>query len=89
MKLQPVGRSLLVQVRASEKKSVLLLTRQHDEPMQVDVIGVGEKVEAPIKEGDVLLLFPYAGTKITGGTDDMPYLIIGEKDVLGVLKDAV
>lgn len=88
MKLVPVGRSLLVQIRAPEKKSVLLIARQSDEPLQADVIGVGEKVEFPIKTGDIVLLFPYAGTKITGGTDDAPYLIIGEKDVIGVLKDA-
>ena len=63
-----------------------IVLRQTDEPLQADVIGVGEKVEFPIKTGDIVLLFPYAGTKITGGTDDAPYLIIGEKDVIGVLK---
>lgn len=87
MKLQPVGRSLLVKLKEPERKSVLLLSRQLDEPMQAIVEGVGEKVEAPIKEGDIVLLFPYAGSKITPDKEESPYLIIGEKDVIGIVRE--
>lgn len=87
MKLQPVGRSLLVKLKEPERKSVLLLTRQLDEPMHAVVEGVGERVEAPIKEGDTVLLFPYAGAKITPDKEESPYLIVGEKDIIGIVRE--
>jgi co-chaperonin GroES (HSP10) len=87
MKLQPVGRALLVQFKEEERKGVILVTRQQDEPMQATIIGVGEKCELPIKEGDCVLLMPYCGMKAVGGSKDAPYMIVGEKDVIGILKD--
>ena len=87
MKLQPIGRSLLVQVKPSEKKGMLLIAVQADEPLQARVLCVGEKVEAPIKEGDLVLLSPYAGSKINGGSEDEPYMLVGEKEILGILRD--
>lgn len=87
MKLQPIGRSLIVQVQKVEKKSVLILSSQSDEPLQARVVGVGDKVEAPIKEGDLVLLAPYAGNKVMGGTETEPYLLLSEKEILGILRD--
>lgn len=86
MRLQPIGRSLVVQIKAKEKKGMLIYTTQ-DEPIEAWVRAVGEKVEAPIKEGDLILLAPYAGSKMKGGTEDEPYMLIGEKEVLGILRD--
>ena len=86
MRLQPIGRSLLVSVKAQERKSLLLLAVQNDEPKQAVVIAVGDKVEAPIIVGDLILLAPYAGNKMQGGTEDEPYLLIGEKEILGILR---
>lgn len=87
MRLQPIGRSLVVQIKAAEKKGILLLARQDDEPKEARVMGVGDKVEAPIKVGDLLLLAPYCGSKIKGGSDEEPYFLIGEKEILGILRD--
>ena len=88
MKLQPVGRSLLIQAKEKEKKKgVLILTDDSSEPTIAVVVGVGEKVEAPIKEGDLILVAPYCGSKITGGTEEEPYLLIGEKEVLGIMRE--
>lgn len=88
MKLQPIGRSLLIQAKKKEKKKgVLILTDDSSEPLVACVIGVGEKVEAPIKVNDLVLVAPYCGSKIQGGTEEEPYLLIGEKEVLGILKD--
>ena len=87
MRLQPIGRSLLVQIKATEKKGFLLIAAQNDEPVQATIKGVGDKVEAPIKVGDLVLLAPYAGSKLAGGTEDEPYMLVGEKEVLGILKD--
>lgn len=88
MRLQPIGRSLVVQVKPQEKKKgMLILSSQAEEPAQALVVAVGEKVEAPIKEGDLVLLAPYAGNKIGGGTEAEPYLLLGEKEILGILRD--
>jgi len=87
MKLQPVGRSLLVCVRKKKSKFGLLLPEDHSEPQHAEVIGVGEKVEMPVKEGDMVLLAPYAGLKGVGGDDEAPYLLVAEKEVLGILKE--
>ena len=85
MRLQPIGRSLVVQIKQDEKKGLLLIPNTGD-PVQGIVMGIGEKVEAPIKEGDRLLLAPYCGSKINGGTEDEPYMLIGEKEILGILR---
>lgn len=88
MKLQPVGRALLVQLIAPEKKSsIILTTKDESEPRKALVLGVGDKVESPIKEMDIVLVAPYCGAKISGGDDETPYLIIAEKEVLGIIKD--
>jgi len=87
MKLQPVGRSLLVCVRKKKSKFGLLLPEDHSEPQHAEVIGVGEKVEMPVKEGDMVLLAPYDGLKGVGGDDEAPYLLVAEKEVLGILKE--
>ena len=87
MRLQPIGRSLIVQLKAREKRGILIVAMQNDEPLQATVMGIGEKVEAPIKEGDQVLLAPYAGSKVKGGTEDEPYMLIGEKELLGILRD--
>jgi co-chaperonin GroES (HSP10) len=87
MRLQPIGRSLVVQIKHAEKKGLLILARQDDEPRQARVMGVGDKVEAPIKVGDLVLLAPYSGNKIAGGNEDEPYMLIGEKEILGILRD--
>lgn len=74
-------------MKPPERKSVILMSAQSDEPLQARVVGVGEKVEAPIKEGDLVLLAPYAGSKIAGGTEAEPYLLLSEKEILGILRD--
>jgi len=55
--------------------------------MRAQVKGVGEKVEAPIKVGDFVLLASYAGCKIKGGSDEEPYFLVAEKEILGILRD--
>lgn len=85
MRLQPIGRSLVIQVKPPEKKGILIVNRQ-DEPMQATIKAIGDKVEAPIQVGDAVLIAPYCGSKINGGTEDEPYLLIGEKEILGILR---
>ena len=87
MRLYPIGRSLVVQVKAPEKKGFLLISRDPNDPMQAVVKCIGDKVEAPIKEGDLVLVAPYGGSKVAGGSEDEPYYLIAEKEVLGILRD--
>lgn len=88
MRLQPIGRSLVIQLKKKEKKKgVLILTDDASEPLVACVRGIGEKVEAPIKEWDLVLVAPYCGSKIEGGTDEEPYMLVGEKEILGILRD--
>ena len=88
MRLQPIGRSLVIQVKKREKKrGILILTDDASEPLEAIVRGIGDKVEAPIKEGDLVLVAPYCGSKIAGGNEEEPYLLIAEKEILGILRD--
>lgn len=87
MKLQPVGRSLLVYIKQKEKKSVLITPDDVSVMRWAVVVGVGEKVEAPISEGDTVLLAPYCGINRVAGTDAEPYFIIAEKEILGIMKE--
>lgn len=87
MRLHPIGRSLVVQMKKQDKRGVIIMQRDLSEPIEATVMGIGEKVEAPIHEGDLVLIAPYCGSKISGGTEDEPYLLIGEKEVLGILKE--
>lgn len=87
MRLHPIGRSLVVQVKDREKKGLLLMPRMDDEAREAWVKAVGDKVESPIKEGDLVLLAPYCGSKIAGGSDSEPYFLVGEKEILGILRD--
>lgn len=86
MRLQPVGKAILVQLKPLEKKSILMLREASEEPYYAYVKGVGEKVEIPIKEDDLIFVGAYAGGEVPGGTKEEPYFLIAEKDVLGVMK---
>ena len=86
MKLQPVGLALLVKLMQPVKKQLIIQPRDDSEPRSAEVVGIGEKVEMPVKEGEFVLLAPYSGMKGVGGTDEEPYLLVAEKDVLGILR---
>jgi len=67
-----------------QKKGSLILPSQHDVPFHVTVINVGSKVEVDIKVGDVLLLVPYSGSKVS--LEDDGLLLINEKNIMGVVE---
>lgn len=82
--LKPIGKNVLVKIKPAEKKKgVLILTTDSDEPFQALVIDIGSKAELDIAKDDVLLLVPYCGSKIS--TEDDGYLLITERDILGVV----
>lgn len=83
--LRAIGSNVLVKVKPVEKsKSGLLLPKAHDEPFEATVLSVGSKVDVGIKEGEVLLLVPYSGSRVS--VEDETLLLISEKNIMGVLQ---
>jgi len=81
--IRPIGKNILVQKIKEEKKGILILTPNDSEPYKATVIGIGSKADLDIAVGDILLLVPYTGSKIS--TEDDGYLLISERDILGVV----
>lgn len=82
--LRPIGKNVLVKIKEPEKKSAFILpSSAKDEPFEAVVIDIGSKAEIDIKKGDVILLVPFCGSKIS--KEDDGYLLITERDILGVV----
>jgi chaperonin GroES len=68
-------------------------TASKERPMEGTVQAVGEgrlddngrRVPMNVKAGDKVLFAKYSGTEYT--VDDVEYLILSEKDILGVIQD--
>ena len=87
MKLWPCGKKLLVQLKKEEeKKGIVLVNKPKDEPYKAIVIQKGDKSEIECIRDDILVISPYGGMKIAGGTEEEPYLIVDDQSVIGVLK---
>lgn len=83
--LRAIGSNILVRVNPIEqKKSGLILPPAYDVPFRATVLNIGSKVEVGIKEGDVLLLVPYSGSRVS--TEDETLLRISEKNIMGVVE---
>lgn len=84
--LKPLGKNILVQrIKEEPKKGALILTASADDkPYQAVVIDKGSKVEIEVQKDDVLLMIPYSGSRIS--TDDDGYLLVTERDILGVVS---
>lgn len=82
--LKPLGKNILVQKIKEEPKKGLLLLKEEDKPFRAVVIDKGSKVDIEIEKGDVLSMVPFGGSKIN--TEDDGYLLVTERDILGVLS---
>ena len=81
--------------REEKTKGGLFLpdTASKEKPQEGSVIAVGEgrlddngkRVAMSVKAGDRVLFAKYAGTEIK--IDDQDYLILAEKDILGVVQE--
>jgi chaperonin GroES len=83
--LKPLAKNILVKIKPPEKKGTLILTSTTEKPFEAVVVSKGNKSELEIEIGDVLLLVPYCGSRIS--EDDEEHLLISEKDVMGVVCD--
>jgi len=82
---KPIFDRLLVK-RAEEfsvtKGGIIIPDTSKEKPMQGEVVSIGGDVKA-VKPGDIILHAKYAGTDIILDSGD--YLILSEKDILGVI----
>ncbi len=82
--LRPLGKNILVQKKKEEQKpGKLILSDDSSKPFEAKIIGIGEKVEINVSVGEILLVVPYSGSRISA--DDDGYLLVTERDVLGVI----
>ncbi len=92
--VRPLGDRALVKPKAVEEKTrggiFLPDTASKERPMQGDVISVGpgrtddngKQVAMSVKPGDQIIFSKYSGTEIK--IEDEDYLILSEKDILGI-----
>lgn len=81
--------------REAQTKSGIILpdTASKERPMEGVILAVGEgrlgdngqRVPMAVKAGDKILYAKYGGTEYR--VDDVEYLILAEKDILGVIQD--
>jgi chaperonin GroES len=96
VRIRPLGDRVLVKPIAREEttKSGLFLpdTASKERPMEGTILAVGAGrlddngniVPMQVKAGDRVLFSKYGGTDYK--IDDVEYLILSEKDILGVLQ---
>lgn len=94
MNLKPVGRNIIVSFKKpqEQEKSVggLILPKNKnspDEPVDATVLSIGGQCEYPVKINSIVLISPYSGIPIRGGTEDEPHRLIVEKDILAIVSE--
>ena len=97
MKVKPLGDRIVVRREEASEKTTggiyLPDTASKERPMEGTVLAVGEgrlddngrRVPMNVKAGDKVLFAKYSGTEYK--VDDIEYLILSEKDILGVIQD--
>jgi len=92
MKIQPIGRRVLVERLEPEeikKGGIIIPDTAKEKPQQGKVIAVAKpgKDEEPmqVKKGDKILFGKYAGAEIE--MDGKEYLMMQEDDILGIIKE--
>ena len=89
MNIVPLGNRVLVRrLAAGEVKygSIIIPETAREKPTQGVVVALGDKVEAPVYIGDIVLLGKYAGSEIKIDGED--YLVIRDVDIMGkILED--
>ena len=90
--LKPVGRNIIVSFKKpkEQEKAVggLIIPKNKnalDEPVDALILSIGDQCEYHIVEGNTVLISPYSGIPIRGGTEDEPHRLIVEKDILAII----
>ena len=85
MRYKPTSDRLIIKPIKEEYKGSLIISETDEcKPVTGRVVRVGDYVSDEVKEGDEVVFNEYAGTDIE--YMDETYLILGESEVLGVIK---
>jgi chaperonin GroES len=96
-RIRPLGDRVVVKPMEREERTkggiFLPDTASKERPMEGTVLAVGEGrrddsgklIPMNVKPGDKVLFAKYSGTEFK--IDDVEYLILSEKDVLGIIQD--
>jgi chaperonin GroES len=96
-RIRPLGDRVVIKPADREEKTkggiYLPDTASKERPMEGTVLAVGEGrrddngklVEMNVKAGDKVLFAKYSGTEFK--VDDIEYLVLAEKDILGIIQD--
>jgi chaperonin GroES len=96
-RIRPLGDRVVVKPADREEKTkggiYLPDTASKERPMEGTILSVGEgrlddngrRVPMNVKEGDKVLFAKYSATEYK--VDEIEYLILSEKDILGVIQD--
>jgi chaperonin GroES len=96
-RIRPLGDRVVVKPveRETQTKGGIYLpdTASKERPMEGVVLAVGDgrlddngkRVPMTVRAGDKVLFAKYGGTEYK--VDDIEYLILSEKDILGVIQD--
>lgn len=96
-RIRPLGDRVVVKPVEREEKTktgiFLPDTASKERPMEGTVLAVGEGrrddngklVPMNVKAGDKVIFAKYSGTEFK--VDDVEYLILSEKDILGIVQD--
>jgi chaperonin GroES len=96
-RIRPLADRVVVKPVEREEKTkggiYLPDTASKERPMEGTVLAVGEgrvddngkRVPMHVKAGDKVLFAKYSGTEYK--VDDVEYLILAEKDILGIIQD--
>jgi chaperonin GroES len=96
-RIRPLADRVVVKPAEREEKTkggiYLPDTASKERPMEGTVLAVGDgrvddngkRVAMSVKAGDKVLFAKYSGTEYK--VDDVEYLILAEKDILGIIED--
>ena len=70
-------------VENKTSSGIILTTESKSMPSVATVVAIGKDCKAEIKENDQVVYKEYSGTNIK--IDEVEYIIISEKDILGYL----
>ena len=84
--IKPLHKFVLIKKEEKENKTasgIVLSTEKKEVPSIANVIAVGDECTSSLKENDRVIYKEYSGTNIK--IDEVEYIIISEKDILGYL----
>ena len=95
IKLQPLGDRVVVRREEAEERTgggIILPDAAKEKPARGEIVSVGDgkllddgsRGKLQVKVGDRVLFTPYGGTEVKYGGQE--YLIMDEKDILGVIE---